>query len=75
MGRFVVRGRERTDGRPEYVVEDTESGHRPVAEFADRQAAEAHAAKLDAGPLDWDDQEAWKDEWDDEDADGTTTAD
>lgn len=68
MGRFQVRQRTRTgSAEVEYVVEDTEDRQRPVAEFTDRGEAEAHAQKLNAGPLDWDEQEAWKDEWDDED--------
>lgn len=68
MGRFIVREREEPgSGRTEYLVEDTRDRNRPVAEFADRAAAEAHAEKLEAGPLDWDEQEAWKDEWDEDD--------
>ena len=68
MGRFQVRQREKTgSAEVEYVVEDTDDERRPVAEFPDRAAAEAHAEKLNAGPLDWDEQEAWKDDWEDED--------
>jgi hypothetical protein len=68
VGRFQVRQRTRTGSDDvEYVVEDSEDRHRPVAEFADRGQADAHAEKLNAGPLDWDEQEAWQDEWDEED--------
>lgn len=66
VARFVVRDRERAvSGRPQYLVVDTEDRHRPVAEFDDRDAAEAHAQRLAEGPFDWDEQDAWHDEWDD----------
>lgn len=70
MTRFEVRERELASGHTEFLVVDAEDDLRPVAEFGDRDAAEAHAAKLEDGPLDWDEQEAWKDDWDDEDAPG-----
>lgn len=69
MGKFVVQERDRNvTGTPEYLVVNVEDKGRPVASFADRPAAEAHAEKLNAGPLDWDEQEEWQDDgWDDED--------
>lgn len=67
MARFqVVTGEHPADARPEYVVVDTENRDLPVAHFDDRDDADEHADKLNHGPLDWDEQEAWKDEWDDE---------
>lgn len=69
MGRFQVRQREQIgSGEAEFVVEDTQDRNRPVAEFRDRESAQTHAEKLDAGPLDWDEQEAWQDDWDDDEA-------
>lgn len=71
MTRFMVRERERSvSGRAQYLVVDTEDRHRPVAEFDDREAAQAHADRLAEGPFDWDEQDAWKDDWDGEDDDG-----
>ena len=68
MEKFVVQERGRTgSGTPEFLVVNLEDRSRPVASFAQRDAAEAHAEKLNAGPLDWDEQEQWKDEWDEED--------
>lgn len=68
MPRFEVTERSRTgSGTTEYLVVDTEDQRRPVASFGDRSAAEAHADKLESGPLDLDEQEQWKDEWDDDD--------
>ena len=65
--RFVVRERERAvSGRPQYLVVDTEDRHRPVATFDDRDEAQAHADRLAEGPFDWEEQEAWKDDWDDD---------
>lgn len=70
MARFVVRERLRpVSGVAQFLVVDTEDEQRPVAEFDDRETADAHAARLEEGPFDWDDQDAWQDEWDD-DADG-----
>lgn len=66
-GRFRVLGGHNLRGRAEFLVVDTEDRHRPVAEFAERRAAEEHAARLNRGPLDWDEQEAWQDDWDDDD--------
>lgn len=66
MARFVVQERTRTSGAPEYLVVDSEDRSRPVASFPDRPAAQAHAERLEAGPLDWDEQEQWQDEWDDD---------
>ena len=64
MARFVVRERTKTLREvPEYLVIDTEDRERPVASFDARDAAQAHADKLNAGPLDWDEQEAWQDPW------------
>lgn len=67
MARFTVEERSRT-GRAdvEYLVVDTDDHHRPVASFDERAAAEAHAERLEAGPLDWDEQEQWQDDWDDD---------
>lgn len=68
MTRFTVRQRERAvGGAPQFLVVDREDEHRPVAEFDDRDAAEAHATRLNQGPFDWDEQDAWKDDWDDAD--------
>lgn len=70
MARFVVQERSRTGaGSPEFLVVNLDDQGRPVASFDDRASAEAHVEKLSAGPLDWEEQEAWKDEWDDEDQD------
>lgn len=67
MARFVVRERERAvSGRAQFLVVDTEDEGRPIAEFDDRESAEAHAERVNAGPFDWDEQEAWKDEWEDD---------
>lgn len=66
MARFVVQQREKVSGRPRYLVVDTEDRSRPVASFDDREAAQAHADRVNAGPFDWDEQEAWQDEWDDD---------
>lgn len=67
MTRFIVRERERAvSGNPQFLVVDTEDDHRPVAEFGERDPAQAHADRLNQGPFDWDEQDAWKDEWDDE---------
>lgn len=67
MSRFIVRERERSvSGRAQYLVVDAEDAHRPVAEFDDREAAQAHADRLAEGPFDWDEQDAWKDDWDDD---------
>lgn len=69
MAKFVVQERDRnTTGSPEYLVVNLEDKERPVATFGERAAAEAHAEKLNAGPLDWDEQEQWQDDgWDDDD--------
>lgn len=67
MARFQVRlGEHPGDSRPQFAVVDTRHDL-PVARFASRDEAQAHADKLEQGPLDWDDQEAWKDDWDDDD--------
>lgn len=66
MARFEVRARER-DGRiHDYQVIDHEDADRPVATFDEHDAAAAHAARLNEGPFDWDEQEAWQDEWADD---------
>ncbi|MGH3442280.1 MAG: hypothetical protein ACRDUY_09610 [Nitriliruptorales bacterium] len=68
MARFRVREDEHPgNARTMYTVVDTQEDDLPVARFDQRHAAEVHAAKLNAGPLDWDEQEAWKDEWADDD--------
>jgi hypothetical protein len=66
VARFEVRPRER-DGRiHDYQVLDHEDADRPVATFDDQEEAAAHAARLNEGPFDWDEQGAWKDEWDED---------
>lgn len=69
MTRFKVIEREDPAGtRQRFGVVDTESSDLPVAEFDTREAAQAHVERLAQGPFDWDEQEAWKDDWaDDED--------
>lgn len=70
MGKFVVTERDRNvSGTAEYLVVNVEDKRRPVASFATREEADAHAEKLNAGPLDWDEQEQWQDDddWDDDD--------
>ena len=65
--KFVVRDRsEDVRGRSRFLVVNTEDDDRPVAEFEQREAAEEHAEKLNQGPLDWDEQEQWQDEWEDD---------
>ena len=60
-----------TERRTPWVVRDAQDRHGPpVAAFATREEAEAHAARLAEGPFDWDEQEAWQD--DDEDDWGDT---
>jgi hypothetical protein len=62
VANFVVQERSRTgSAASEFLVVNPDDQHRPVASFPDRAAADAHAAKLNAGPLDWDEQEAWQD--------------
>ncbi|MBW3618747.1 MAG: hypothetical protein KY461_00745 [Actinobacteria bacterium] len=66
MGKFVVQERDRsTSGTAEYLVLNVEDRSRPVASFRERADAQAHADKLNAGPLDWDEQEQWQedDDW------------
>lgn len=65
-GRFEVVETGDMRGGAGYRVVDTEDGDRPVAEFRERQAAEDHAERLEEGPFDLDEQEAWQDEWDDD---------
>jgi hypothetical protein len=70
VAKFVVQERDRTTtGTPEYLVLNLEDRKRPVASFGTREEAETHAGKLNAGPLDWEEQEQWQDEddWDDDD--------
>lgn len=64
MGRFVVeQGEHPVTAAPRFRVIDTDEDL-IVATFATREEAAAHAEKLEAGPLDLDEQEAWKDdEW------------
>lgn len=69
MARFEVRERSKTGrGAIQYVVVNTDDRERPVAEFDDRSAAAAHAERLNQGPLDWDEQDAWQDDddWEDD---------
>lgn len=67
LSRFVVRERERAvSGAPQYLVVDSEDRYRPVAEFDGHDAATAHAKRLNEGPFDWDEQDAWQDDWDDD---------
>lgn len=66
-GKFVVRRRsDDVRGSGDFLVVNVEDAGRPVAEFSDEDAARAHADKLNQGPLDLDEQEAWKDDWDDD---------
>lgn len=68
MEKFVVEERARIGrGDPEYLVVNLEDRRRPVASFDQREEAQVHAEKLNAGPLDWEEQEQWQDEWDDDD--------
>lgn len=73
MGKFVVQERDRNlTATPEYLVVNTEDKRRSVASFATREDAQAHADKLNEGPLDWDEQEQWQDDdWDDPDDAGS----
>lgn len=66
--RWRVDTRTRKDGRTLWVVHDDQDRGRPVAEFDDEEAARAHAVRLAEGPFDWDEQEAWKDDDEDDDA-------
>lgn len=73
MARFVVtEGETPTDAKPRYAVVDTDNKDLPVAHFDNREDASAHADKLNEGPLDWDEQEAWQDDddWGDDENDG-----
>lgn len=66
MARFQVVDREDPiSGGVKYAVIDTDNKDLPVATFDDRGDAQAHADKLEQGPLDWDEQEAWQDDDDD----------
>lgn len=70
MPRFQVRAEETIGrARPRYAVVDTENRDLPVAHFDHREDAEAHAGRLEQGPFDWDEQEAWQDEWEDDEDD------
>ncbi len=63
MARFKVVERERIrDAKPQYAVVDSENRDMPVAHFSSRREAEAHVEKLESGPFDWDEQEAWQDD-------------
>ena len=66
MARFQIREREHPGGASRFAVVDTESNELPVAEFDTREQAQAHADRLAQGPFDWDEQEAWQDDWDDD---------
>ncbi|MBW3561919.1 MAG: hypothetical protein KY437_05415 [Actinobacteria bacterium] len=71
MARFQVReGEHPVSGDPRYTVVDTDNDELPVARFDSRAAAEAHAQRLAEGPFDWDEQEAWQDDWDDDEQGG-----
>lgn len=61
--KFHVVVQDRGGQHPVYLVCNREDRDRPVAQFDDLAAAEAHADRLNAGPLDWDEQEAWQDDW------------
>ncbi|MEX1165240.1 MAG: hypothetical protein WEB03_16835 [Nitriliruptor sp.] len=66
--RWVVRPKHVDGGATIWRVHDGNDAGRPVAEFAEEDAARAHATRLAEGPFDWDEQEAWQDP-DDEDED------
>lgn len=71
MERFkVVAGEHVSDGKPKYAVVDA-SGRTCPSRFSSREDAEAHVNKLESGPFSWDEQEAWQDEWDDDDRSST----
>jgi hypothetical protein len=62
MTRFtVVEAEHPVDARPRWAVVDSRSDL-VVANFATREEAEAHARRLEEGPLDWEEQEAWQEE-------------
>jgi hypothetical protein len=61
-GRWTVELDHDRRGNPRWRVHDQEDAGRPVAEFADEDAARAHAARLAEGPFDVDEQEAWQDD-------------
>jgi hypothetical protein len=62
VARFeVVAAEHPADAKPRWAVLDTVTDL-VVANFATRPEAEAHAVKLESGPLDLDEQDAWKDE-------------
>lgn len=65
MSRFKVVEGEDIQAHSRYAVVDTENRDMPVAHFSKRDEAEAHVKKLESGPFDWDDQEAWQedDDW------------
>ena len=59
--RFRVVEQEGLRGQPRFAVVDTEARDLQVAHFTERGDAEAHAARLERGPFDWDEQERWQD--------------
>jgi hypothetical protein len=65
MRRFRVEQAEHpVTAAPRFRVVDTQEDL-IVATFDTVQEAQEHADKLEAGPLDWDEQEAWQDDDDD----------
>ncbi len=67
MAKFKVVETEHVGtARRRFAVVNEEDRNRPVAHFDQREEAEAHADKLNQGPLDWDEQEQWQDEWEDD---------
>jgi hypothetical protein len=62
VARFKVVEREKFRGDVRYVVVDTRSEELPVAHFDRREDAEAHARKLEEGPLDLEEQKEWQEE-------------
>ncbi len=59
--RWTVRPKHVDGGATTWRVHDEQDAGRSVAEFAEEDAARAHAARLAEGPFDWDEQEAWQD--------------
>ncbi len=66
----VVPKQDRRGDTTIWRVHDQQDAGRPVAEFRDEAAARAHAERLAEGPFDWDEQEAWQDDDEDDEAEG-----
>lgn len=65
MGRYeVVEGEHAVDAKPRWGVRDTRHDL-IVANFSTREEAESHAERLEQGPFDLDEQDAWEkdDDW------------